>query len=208
MNTSVLLLTKKNDFYIKEIIKIINENFSMNLVCQGDWGDPLPAEVLSWEGDYIISYLSRWVLSKKILDKARIAAINFHPASPAYPGIGCYNFALYDSALEYGVTCHHMEEKPDTGSIIAVTKFPIVKDDTVESLINKTYKLQFELFKQIMTLIVTNKELPISNGKWFREPYTRKDLEQLSIITQDMPEVEVERRIRAVSYKDWKVVKS
>ena len=71
-----------------------------------------------------MSYLI-WVVPEWLLRKAKIAAINFHPASPDYPGIGCRNFALYENAKEYGVTCHHMSATIDTGSIIEIKRFPI-----------------------------------------------------------------------------------
>ena len=56
---------------------------------------PFPKEAKKWQGDYIISYLSRWIVPSYLLNNAKIASFNFHPASPEYPGIGCNNFALY-----------------------------------------------------------------------------------------------------------------
>ena len=44
--------------------------------------------------DYLFSYRSHLILSKKIIDKIKIAAINFHPGTPKYRGIGCTNFAF------------------------------------------------------------------------------------------------------------------
>jgi methionyl-tRNA formyltransferase len=69
------------------------------------------------------------------LDRAKHAAFNFHPGSPDYPGIGCLNFELYEEAREYGVTCHHMVPKVDTGGIIAVKHFAIFDSDCVASLL-------------------------------------------------------------------------
>ena len=63
--------------------------------------------------------------------KSKTAAINFHPASPEYPGTGCNNFALYENAGEYGVTCHYMAPKADTGKIIKVKRFPVFANDDV-----------------------------------------------------------------------------
>ncbi len=95
--------------------------------CPLPWplGRSTAREARSWQGDYIISYLSRWVVPAELLERARRAAVNFHPASPDYPGIGCNNFALYENAAEYGVTCHHMAPRVDSGEIIAVRRFPV-----------------------------------------------------------------------------------
>ena len=94
---SLLFLGKKNDSHTKEAIEIVQSNFKNVSVFLGEWNDKIPDQVKTWSGDFIISYLSRWVLQRSILRRAQIAAINFHPASPQYPGIGCNNFALYNN---------------------------------------------------------------------------------------------------------------
>jgi len=170
----------------------------------GRWGDPMPQEICTWEGDYIISYLSRWVVPEHVLNKARIAAINFHPASPDYPGIGCNNFALYDNAQEYGTTCHHMTTAVDTGTIIKTRLFPVFPEDNVATLLARTYDEQLILFYEIADLIKNEKELPISDEQWTRKPFTRTEFNKLSKITPDMGKEEIARRIRATSFGTWK----
>lgn len=169
----------------------------------GGWGEPLPAEARGWEGDLIVSYLSRWVVPQHLLAVARVAAINFHPASPDYPGIGCNNFALYDGAAEYGVTCHHMAATVDTGPIIAVRRFPVTEDDDVASLLTRTYEVQFELFIEVMEALVAGRGLPSSAETWTRSPYTRAEFDQLGKISPDMDADEIARRIRATSFGPW-----
>ena len=120
LNKSVLFLGKKEDVYCDQASDVIRQTFYKSSIYLGEWGDEIPSNVLSWEGDYIISYLSRWIVPKSVINSAKKAAINFHPASPDYPGIGCSNFALYDESIIYGVTCHHMDSKVDTGKIIAI----------------------------------------------------------------------------------------
>ena len=202
-NTSILFLGKKDDQYCKRAIDFLKLNFSNLDICLGQWGDPLPKKVLAWEGDYIISYLCRWVLSKEIINSASTAAINFHPASTKYPGIGCYNFALYKEDNEYGVTCHYMSETVDTGKIISTKEFPILPTDNVESLLKRTYDFQLILFYEILMKIINGSDLPISDKKWERKPYTRQDFEDLLIIKPDMDEHEIKRRERATKYEGW-----
>ncbi len=102
-NFSLLFLGKTDDPYCARALEFCQENFAQVSYSLGKWGDPLSDDIRRWEGDYIISFLSRWVVPEEILKHARKAAINFHPASPEYPGIGCNNFALYENAKEYGV---------------------------------------------------------------------------------------------------------
>jgi methionyl-tRNA formyltransferase len=134
----------------------------------------------------------------------KTAAINFHPASPAYPGIGCNNFALYEGAKEYGVTCHHMLEKVDTGNIIAVKYFPIFPTDDVESLLLRTYDFQLVLFYEIVGKILNGENLPLSSENWDRKPFSRKEFNELIKITSEMDKNEIERRIRATNYQQFK----
>lgn len=202
-NISILFLGKADDPYCARALEFLHERSSKVTFALGKWGDPLPAEAHHWEGEYVISYLSRWVVPADLLARAQKAAINFHPAPPEYPGIGCNNFALYENAKEYGVTCHHMAPKVDTGKIIAVSRFPVYESDNVASLLERTYEHQIALFLEIAALIVEGKGLPLSAETWTRTPFTRKQFNELFKITPDMPREEVARRVRAISYGPW-----
>lgn len=171
--------------------------------CLGKWGDPLPENVRRWEGDYIVSYLSRWVIPEDLLQRAHKAAINFHPASPEYPGIGCNNFALYEDAKEYGTTCHHMATKVDSGKIVEVKRFPVYPQDDVATLLKRTYEHMIALFFEIAGLMAEGKELPVSPETWTRKPFTRKQFNELFKITPDMSQDEIAHRVRAVSFGQY-----
>jgi methionyl-tRNA formyltransferase len=202
-NFSLLFLGKANDSDCARALAFCQQNFAQLTYCLGKWGDPLSDDIRRWEGDYLISFLSRWVIPEDLLKRARRAAINFHPASPEYPGIGCNNFALYENAREYGVTCHHMAAKVDTGRIIAVKRFPVYPADDVAALLKRTYENQIALFFEIAQLMADGKELPVSRETWTRPPFTRKQFNELFRITPDMPKDEIARRVRAVSFEGW-----
>lgn len=199
----ILFLGKQDDTYTDRAVKFCKRDNTRLTVCKGNWGDPLPEEASSWQGDLIISYLSRWIVPEGLLEKASIAAINFHPATPDYPGIGCVNFALYDNATEYGATCHHMSPVVDTGKIIDVRRFPVKSDDTVATLLERTYESQYSLFVDVMSDFFSGKAFPDSNEQWSRPPITRKEFNELCRITPDMSEEEIHRRIRATSFGKW-----
>ncbi|HEX8990699.1 MAG TPA: formyltransferase family protein [Anaerolineales bacterium] len=201
--SSLLFLGKAEDADCARALAFCQGNFAPVTYCLGKWGDPLPPDVQAWEGDYIVSYLSRWVVPETLLRRARKAAINFHPASPEYPGIGCNNFALYENASEYGVTCHYMAPKVDTGRIIAVRRFPVYPEDDVDALLKRTYENQIALFLEIATLMAEGKELPVSEERWTRPPFTRKQFNELFRIAPEQSKQEIARRIRAISYGPW-----
>lgn len=197
---SLLFLGKADDGDCARALEFCQQQFSPVVHSLGRWGDLLPEAVRAWQGDYIISYLSRWVVPAEVLGRARKAAVNFHPASPDYPGIGCNNFALYENATTYGVTCHHMAAHVDTGPIVAVRRFPVLPDDNVETLLRRTYENQIALFFEIAAVMARGGELPLSDETWRRRPFSRKEFNELFRITPDMAPDEIARRVRAVSY--------
>jgi len=201
---SILFLGKSSDSHTEKALRFCKDNFASVDSHLGRFGHGrLPEDIGWWKGDYIISYLSPWVVSAGLLSRASKAAINFHPASPDYPGIGCNNFALYDNVNEYGATCHHMASQVDTGNIVAVKRFKVFQTDTVSSILSRTYDHQLSLFYDVMSNIINKEELPASNEKWTRKPFTRKELNELAKITPDMTKDEIERRIRATAFDAW-----
>lgn len=201
---SVLLLSKKRDDpFATEAIQFVSQHFPNAQIVLGQRDEKIPEEALSWKGDYIISYLCGWVIPPRLLDRAAVAAINFHPGPPEYPGIGCYNFALHQEALEYGVTCHHMAASVDSGGIIAVRRFPLFSSDSVLSLTSRSSVCLLNLFCEIMSAILAGRSLPKSDENWQRKPFTRKEMLDLFQVSPDMPKDEVLRRIRAAEHPHW-----
>ena len=196
----VLLIAKEGDKYGIQAGEFITSNFPGSTVILGKRGAPFPEAFQNWEGDLIISYLSPWIIPQFLLEKAKFASINFHPGSPAYPGIGCTNFALYNNEKEFGITCHHMLKKVDTGSIIEVSRFPILENDSVWTLTQRCYAAISALFFKVMNELMKSGKLPESKETWQREAYKRVELNALCKITLDMDEAEVNRRIRATTY--------
>jgi len=205
----VLFIGKKDDYYSGIAAQFIQLHFPNSKIVFSSRHIPFPEELFEWKGDYIISYLAQWIIPAALLSNAGIAAINFHPGPPAYPGIGCTNFALYNGEKEFGITCHHMQPMVDSGSIIAVRKFPILPDDTVYSLTHRCYAEIINLFYFIITGIIQGKELPKTDEAWLRKPYTRKQLDALCELTNDMDQAEINRRLKATTFGDkiWAYIK-
>ena len=183
------------EMFVKELpnTTLLDENLYEASFYSGAWGSI----------DYLISYISPYVFAKRMLEVTKIAAINFHPGPPEYPGIGCTNFALYDGADQFGITVHHMEPKVDSGEIIMVKRFPIVRAETVWSLSQKCYAYIFAAFCELLPLFAEGDNMRnLSKEVWQREPYTRKELEELCVITEDMDDEEVARRVRATTFPD------
>lgn len=209
--TKFLMFYKAGNDLAQRAVDDLLLHYPDAVVIAANRGEPFPAAtVRKLAPDYIISYICPWIIPSWCLDLATTAAINFHPGPPEYPGTGCTNFAIYDQATDFGVTCHHMLPGVDSGRIIAVERFPLLTNDSVMSLTLRCYEAIYQMFKQILAIIAQGQPLPESHLQWKKKPYTRKMLNELCRLTIDMPRHEVKRRIRATSfpgapgaYLDW-----
>ncbi|HEX6193717.1 MAG TPA: formyltransferase family protein [Chitinophagaceae bacterium] len=207
--TSVLFIGKADDPFSAVAADFISRKFKDPLIIFSRRSDPFPAHLYNWQGELIISYLAQWIIPKELLANAKKAAINFHPGPPEYPGIGCTNFALYNNEVEFGVTCHHMQAKVDTGAIIAVKRFPIFPEDTVFALTQRCYEHILHLFYEVIDFFMERSLFPASGEKWQRNPFTRKQLNELCTLTPDMTAEEIKKRLKATTFGDkiWAEVK-
>lgn len=196
----IVLFTKTKKPTVREVIGYLKKHFDAVTVYQGKIGDSFPRKSFAGSQDILISYLSPWIIPRQILSRTKLWNINFHPGPPEYPGIGCFNFAIYDKAKTYGITAHIMDKEVDSGRIIGVRRFPISKSDSVFILSIKSYENMFSLFVKIMKYVLKNKALPNCTEVWKRKPYTRKELEKLCKIDLNMTRDEVRRRIKATMY--------
>ena len=168
----------------------------------GRRGEPFPAVGdRSW--DYLISYLSPWIVPAALLARARVAAINFHPGPPEYPGIGCTNFAIYEGADIYGASAHHMAEQVDAGPLIRVARFPVHETDTVWSLTQRAYAHLAVVFYDVADCLLADRPLPQSPERWTRRPFRRAELDALCRLTPDMSDEEIRRRVRATAFPSY-----
>ena len=160
--------------------------------------------------DYLFSYRSHLILSKKIINKIEIAAINFHPGTPNYRGIGCTNFALYNQEKIYGSTCHIIDEKIDSGKILNVKLFKISKNENLETLLEKTHKIMLSQSIFIISKIFENKDNLskfLNDGKqfkWSKKLYLRKDLNNLYKINRYINKKKLELLINSCNSKNFK----
>lgn len=200
----ILFIGKKNDERTEEAASHIKAVFPKTEVIFGARKEKFPDHLKQWSGDYVFSYLSPWIIPKYLLDNATKGAINWHPGPPEYPGIGCTNFAIYNNESSYGITCHYMKAKVDTGKVIEVRRFPVSNDDTVYSVTQNCYLEIANSFNDIVSKISKGIDLPTSDEHWTRIPYTRKELDALCEVKADMSKEEVEKRIKATTYdRPW-----
>lgn len=197
----VLFIGKKDDTYAKLAVKFLkNKNMKVKVL----WvkrNNKSKLNNILWHGDYIISYLCPILIPLKIINKAKIAAINFHPGPPEYPGIGCTNYAIYNNDNFYGVTCHFMSKNIDDGPIIDVKRFKIKNNETLFSLTEKSYKNMYHLYEKTIKKIFLGQELqPSSNIEWVGKAKTRKQFLKFLELSSAMSAKEIKKRIYSSTY--------
>ena len=169
------------------------------VIVEGERTDPVPPALRDWSGDLLISFVGPWIVPADVLERCRLA-LNFHPGPPEYPGIGCYNFALYDEVDQYGVTCHEMAPRVDSGRIVRTSRFPVFPADSVSSLKERSMAYMLVLFYEVMAQLLSEDQPRYSGEQWTRDPYTRRELDALCRLTRDMSQREIDRRVRATTF--------
>ena len=202
---SVLFFGKYNCQYSQKVLEHLRRlGFDVQSILSKNRNEKLPECIGSWQGDYIICFRSYFLIPKSLLDRAKVAAINFHPGSVEYPGSGCLNWALYDNAEVYGVTAHIMNEKIDDGAIIECRRFPILKQDNVKTLLARAHSKTYDLILDITTGLAFDgkkyleKKLGDSkNEKWVGAARKMLELDRLKIVDPNSTKEELESVIRA-----------
>ena len=143
-----------------------------------DTGDPDPAHLQNWSGDWIISYRGDYIFPKEIYRRAKKGAINFHPAPPKYRGLGSQHYAIYQGDETYGSTCHHLAESVDTGPIVDVERFTVAPGETASSL---RYQVGVHCLSQFLRLlsnyILPGRPLPTSTEVWGERLYRQREID-------------------------------
>ena len=168
----------------------------------GGKGEKLSDDIGLQEYDLTISFLSPFIIPQRILDNSHLA-VNFHPGNRHFPGAGCYNFALYQGAKEYGVVCHHMESNVDTGPIIIEENFPIFDEDSVETLQFRSYVALLGIFQKFLTGYLADIDYFHENFPWEAKPYTKRQLNEMQLVDAELPETELLRRVKAFAYPGY-----
>ena len=108
--------------------------FAPGSVNQADW----IARIRAFKPDLIFSFYYRNMLSREILESARLGAFNMHGSLlPKYRGRVPINWAVLHGETQTGATLHHMVARADAGDIVDQEPVPIGPRDTAHDVFAK-----------------------------------------------------------------------
>jgi methionyl-tRNA formyltransferase len=153
------------------------------------------------EVDLVLSFLFWKRIRPPLIALGRRGCLNFHPAPlPDFRGLGGYNVAILERLEAWGVSCHHVDERFDTGDLVEVDRFPIDLDaETALSLDLKSQERLLAQFQRVLGMALRGEQLPRSaqgEGRYI----TADELERLRVVR---PGDDVERKLRAFWYPPW-----
>jgi methionyl-tRNA formyltransferase len=151
--------------------------------------------------DVVISFLFWRLIREPLLSLGRIGCLNFHPAPlPDMRGVGGYNVAILEGMREWGVSCHFVDERFDTGDVVEVERFAIDPDAaTALSLDLESQERLLGLFQRVMASALAGAELPRTpqgDGRYV----DRAEFERLRRVR---PGDDVGRKVRAFWYPPY-----
>ena len=97
------------------------------------------------------------ILSKKFIRNFGKKILNIHPSLlPKFKGLNTFSKALKNKEIHAGCTVHIVNEKLDSGHIIAQKSFYISSDDNEKTLKEKTQILEYQVFPEAIIKIFRN----------------------------------------------------
>lgn len=127
---------------------------------------PEMAQIIALKPDLIITAAYGQFLPEKLLQAAKIQAVNVHASLlPKYRGGAPVHYAIIEGEKETGVTIMEMIKQMDAGDILAQRSIPITQTDDVGTMFDKLSLLGKELLLQTLPQIIDQTIVPTAQNK-------------------------------------------
>jgi methionyl-tRNA formyltransferase len=177
-------------------VDLVAETHGLPLVSESELYASPPEGV-----DLVLSFLFWKRIREPLISLGRIGCLNFHPAPlPDFRGLGGINVAILEGCEEWGVSCHFVDERFDSGDLVEVERFPIDGPaETAFSLDLKSQERLLGLFERVIGRALSGRELPrVPQGEG--RYVTREEFEALRAVR---PGDDLERKVRAFWYPPY-----
>ena len=156
----VLLATNKKTAFVVERIKKFNVPVFYFTKEELNNTSVVQKKLLECSVDLIV--LSGFLLKipKNIISLFPYKIINIHPSLlPKFGGRGMYGKNVCKSVIDAkevqsGITIHYVNNNYDEGNVIFQEKFPLVKNESIESLLEKIRVLEMRFFPVIIEKVI------------------------------------------------------
>ncbi|MDT3392988.1 MAG: methionyl-tRNA formyltransferase [Bacillota bacterium] len=156
------------------------------------------ADVMALQPDLIVTAAYGQFLPTKLLEAAKIAAINVHGSLlPKYRGGAPIQYAVLNGDSEIGITIMHMAKKMDAGDMIEQASIPIEASDDTGTLFDKLSYVGRDLLLKTLPSIIdqTAPRTPQDEAQVTFAYNITKEQEQLDI---EQPAAQLVNQIRAL----------
>jgi len=177
--------------------QILSDASSATRIERVETGEALDkASAETAETSLLISFGTSIIVPPRVLRRFRAGAINFHAASPAYPGRDPHHFAAYDQCDRYGATAHVMTDRVDEGPILDVEEEPVAPGASPEHYLTIGRRCALRLAERMLPRIIAGGDWTTSRYGWNSRKTARRDFEALCEIDSLMDVEEIVRRVR------------
>ncbi|MBR4569993.1 MAG: methionyl-tRNA formyltransferase [Candidatus Riflebacteria bacterium] len=162
--------------------------------------EPEEIEVLrSFEPDYLVVVAYGLILSQKVLDIPRIAAVNLHASLlPSFRGSSPMQYAILNGLKETGNTVMLMSKGMDEGDMLATNKISIEENDDLEAVHDKLSATGAPLLTKTLVDYAEGKITPVPQDH-NKATYTAKITTETAKIDWNKPAQEIRNLIYAMS---------
>tara|TARA_B100000902_G_C27303107_1_gene913942 strand:- start:1948 stop:2643 length:696 start_codon:yes stop_codon:yes gene_type:complete len=204
----ILLCCRKNEKYSSLLVKYLKSKSNLKIFYSKTYKEKLPKYFYKFKYDFIFSFRSYLILDKKILKLSRYP-INFHPSLPKYRGVGCVNYAIMNNDKYFGSTIHIINKKVDSGKIINVKKFKMMKTPKLKDLLNKTHKSMYLQAKNFIDKLLFDKiniqhQINKNKYKWSKNYNNLEKLNNFYNMNIDYRKKKFNRYLRATLINNFK----
>ncbi|MCF0104503.1 MAG: phosphoribosylglycinamide formyltransferase, partial [Eggerthellaceae bacterium] len=120
--------------------------------------------------DYIVMAGYMRKVTSILLDAFPNKILNIHPALlPSFKGAHPIEDAWDAGVKITGVTVHFANAEYDNGPIIAQRTVPVLQDDTLDTLEARIHECEYELYLEVLHLLIKNRIKIIGNRVFVEE---------------------------------------
>lgn len=139
------------------------------------------------------------LVPSEVVERFRGRMVNIHPALlPSFGGKGMYGRRIHEAVLEAGcrvtgATVHLVDERYDTGMILAQWPVPVREDDSPETLAERVLRIEHRLYPVVVEAV-----LAAARRHEPPTPLSAEDADVFRLGADDAPGVEVLRHVMGI----------